>query len=387
VIPAEESITVTTAAYLGWRYFYFLEERTMPRHFVVVLIALLWVIGCSRPANTPTASPDTQPTAAPELRIMTHDSFAVSAELIAAFEQQTGAKLVFLPAGDAGTALNKAILSKDAPLADLFFGVDTTFLSRALAADIFEAYRSPALQAIPVRLQLDPSNRLLPVDVGYVTINYDKAYLAQNNLPPPTSLRDLTKPEWKSKLVVQNPATSSPGLAFLLATIATFGTSGEYPWQNYWRDLRANDMLVVEGWSDAYYTQFSGSSGQGPRPLVVSYATSPAAEVYFSEGKLNEPPTGNLIDGSFEQIEFVGILKGTKQRALAEQFVDFMLSKPFQEDIPLQMFVYPALPEAALPDVFIAFASIPSRAAKLAPGEIEQNRDTWIAEWNQIVLR
>jgi thiamine transport system substrate-binding protein len=275
------------------------EENAMIRRFacLATLIALLAacaaqpstapiappVATATLPPTTETVVPTVAPTVAPapvangaELRIMSHDSFSISQEVIAAFEQQHGAKVTILPSGDAGTTLNKAILSKDAPIADLMFGVDNTFLSRALEADIFEPYASPALAGIADDLKIDSSNRLLPVDFGYVVINYDVNMLGTTDLIPYGDLRDLTRPEWKSKLVVQNPATSSPGLAFMLATIAKFGTEGEYTWLDYWRDLRANDVLVVDGWNDAYYTHFSGSSGQGPRPLVVSYATSPA---------------------------------------------------------------------------------------------------------------
>jgi thiamine transport system substrate-binding protein len=379
----------------------------------VLLIAAAILSACAgnRPADAPTSVPTVAaptpaldltavPTAAPaptavpapaggkaELVLMTHDSFAVSKEVIAEFEQREGVKVTVLPAGDAGAALNKAILSKDALLADLLFGVDNTFLSRALAAGIFEPYQSPALASIPERFRLDPSAQLLPVDYGYVSINYDKAFLQKNGLTPPTTLRELTKPEWKGLLVVENPATSSPGLAFLLATIAEFGTDGAYSYLDFWRDLRANDVLVVEGWTEAYSTQFSAASGKGPRPLVVSYATSPAAEVFFSDGKLSEPPTGNLNAGSFLQIEFIGILKGTKQRALAERFVDYLLSKRFQEDIPLQMFVYPVLPEAALPDVFTKFAPVPDAIANITAQQIGQNREAWIEAWTKVVLR
>jgi thiamine transport system substrate-binding protein len=379
----------------------------MRRLIPLLLLLALAACGARQPAAptaaptvavaTQPAAPTAAPTAAPvatagsfagqKLTVMAHDSFNVSADVLAAFEQRTGAKVAFLKSGDAGAALNKAILARNAPLADVFFGVDNTFLSRALDADIFEPYQSPALATIPADLRLDPSNRLLPIDYGYVNINYDKAYLQKNNLAPPTRLEELTKPAWKGKLVVENPATSSPGLAFLLATIARFGTSGNYTWLDFWKDLRANDLLVADGWEDAYYTHFSGSSGKGPRPLVVSYATSPAAEVFFSEGKLTEPPTGNLLDGSFRQIEFAGVLKGAKNPALARAFLDFMLSKPFQEDIPLQMFVYPVLPDAALPEVFRKFAEVPPQPAGLSPEEIGKNRDRWIEQWTKTVLR
>jgi thiamine transport system substrate-binding protein len=341
----------------------------------------------AEPPATP-AAPTAQPSAgARTLTLMTHDSFSVSADVLKEFEQQENVTVQVLKSGDAGAALNKATLSKNSPLADVFFGVDNTFLSRALKAGIFEPYAAPALANIPDKFKLDPSNSLLPIDYGYVNINYDKDYLAKNNLTPPTKLEELTKPEWKGKLVVENPATSSPGLAFMLATIGQFGTSGSYTWLDYWKDLKQNDVLVTDGWNDAYYTHFSGSSGKGPRPLVVSYATSPAAEVVFSEAKLKEPPTGNLLAGSFLQVEFAGILKGTQQRVLAEHLLDFMLSKRFQEDVPLQMFVYPTLPDAALPDVFKQFAQIPAQPIAIPPEQIDQNREQWLDAWTKAMLR
>jgi thiamine transport system substrate-binding protein len=318
---------------------------------------------------------------------MTHDSFSVSEDVLKEFEQQANVTVQVLKSGDAGGALNKAILSKSSPLADVFFGVDNTFLSRALKADVFEPYAAPALASIPDQFKLDPTNALLPIDYGYVNINYDKEYLAKNKLAVPTKLEDLTQPEWKGKLVVENPATSSPGLAFMLATVAHFGTDGNYTWLDYWRDLRKNDVLVSDSWNDAYYTHFSGSSGKGPRPLVVSYATSPAAELVFSETKPAEPPTGNLLAGSFLQVEFAGILKGTRQRALAEKLIDFMLGKRFQEDVPLQMFVYPVLPDAVQPDVFKQFAQVPEQPLGLPPDQIDQKREEWLDAWTKAVLR
>ncbi len=380
------------------------------RRFMMFALAALLLAACggqsAAPAPTgvpttaasePTSAPVGEATAAPSeaaasgqgatLTVMTHDSFNVSEDVVKAFEDANAVKLMFRKSGDAGSTLNQAILSKETPLADLLFGVDNSFLSRALEADIFEPYDSPQLANIPAEYQLDSSKRLLPVDYGFVSINYDKAFLQDNNLTPPQDLRELTKAEWKGKLVVENAATSSPGLAFLMATIAQFGEQGSYTWKDYWRDLRANDLLVSDGWEDAYYTQFSGSSGKGPRPLVVSYGTSPAAEVFFSDGKLTEPPTANLEAGSFRQVEFVGILKGTKQRALAEKFVDWMLSKQFQDDIPLQMFVYPASKEATQPEVFIKFAQPPAQPTELTPDTINANRERWIQEWTEIVLR
>jgi len=341
----------------------------------------------SAPTQPPAATAVPAAASATTLVVMTHDSFTATAAVIQSFEQANNVKVQILQSGDAGAALNKAILSKATPQADLFFGVDNTFLSRALAADLFEPYVSPVLATVPAQYQLDGTNRLTPIDYGYVSLNYDKAYLAKNNLAVPQSLRELTRPEWKSRLVVENPATSSPGLAFLLASVAEFGTSGAYTYLDFWRELRANDVLVSESWNDAYYTQFSGSSGRGPRPLVVSYASSPPAEVLFSETPLTDAPTGVVTAGSFLQIEFAGILKGTKNRALAEKFIDFMLSPAFQEDMPLQMFVYPVQPDAQLPEAFTKYAQQPSQPLTLPPNEIDSNREQWIEAWTQAVLR
>ena len=348
------------------------------KRFLFLFVYLL--VSCT---SQETATP--QSTEPQTLTVMTHDSFAVSEAVVKSFEEANNAKIVFLQSGDAGAVLNKAILTKDAPLADLLFGVDNTFLSRALEADIFEAYDSPALQEISDEFKLDSSNRALPVDYGDVCINYDKAYFAEKNLAVPKNLEDLPNPEYTELLVVENPATSSTGLAFLLATIAHYGDG----FTDYWSALKENGVVVVDGWETAYYTNFSGSSGHGPQPMVVSYGSSPAAEVVFAETPPDDAPTASIIgpDTCFRQIEFVGILKRTERRALAEKFVDFMLSKQFQEDMPLQMFVYPVNPTAALPEEFVKYAQIPEQPASLSPDEIAANRDRWIQEWTDIVLK
>jgi thiamine transport system substrate-binding protein len=319
------------------------------------------------------------------LTVMTHDSFAISETVLAAFEQANNIKVTFLASGDTGATLNKAILSKDAPLADVFFGVDNTFLSRALEADIFERYDSPLLSGVAAEYRLDPENRAIPVDYGDVCINYDRAFFEKNELAVPTSLGDLIRPEYFGMLVVENPATSSPGLAFLLATVAHFGEPG---YLDYWKMLRQNGLVVVNDWNTAYYTNFSGSSGSGPQTMVVSYATSPAAEVIYSDVQLEQAPTASIIgpDTCFRQIEFVGILTGTRNRTAAERFVDFMLSLPFQEDAPLQMFVMPVDPIAILPDSFYQFIEQPTQSATLAPDVIAANRERWIQEWTEAVL-
>jgi thiamine transport system substrate-binding protein len=348
----------------------------MLRGIMMVSVCFTLLTGCA-------------PKSAPVLRVLTHDSFSATKSLIEDFEKTVGVKIQFTKGGDAGETLNKAILSKGNPFADVFYGVDNTFAGRALASDIFEPYESPMLGQIPPELRIDASNRLLPVDFGFVCPIYDIGYFSDAGIASPAGLEDLAKPIYKGFLVVENPATSSPGLAFLLATIARFGDQDNGGWEDYWRDLRRNDVLVVNGWSDAYYNEFSGA-GKGRRPIVISYATDPAADIFFAaEPKPKAPRVATIApEGeSFRQIEFVGILKGTKVGNLARKWVDFMLSSKLQEDIPLQMFVYPANRGAKLPELFASFAPLPRKPADLDAALIGEMRETWINRWTEIVLR
>ncbi|MGE5137953.1 MAG: thiamine ABC transporter substrate binding subunit [Rudaea sp.] len=337
------------------------------------------------PTETPVPPTETLAPGQTELVLVTHDSFAASEDVIKQFEQANNAKVRILKSGDAGAALNKEILAGPSnPLGDAFFGVDNTFLSRALKADIFEPYKPAAADTIPDQFKLDPQFRLTPTDYGDVCVNYDKTWFQSKNIAPPQSLDDLTKPEYKGLLVIENPATSSPGLAFLLATVAHFGES---KYLDYWKALRANDVSVSESWDDAFNAQFT-LSGKGDKPLVVSYGTDPAAEVFFSNGKYTTPPNGVVLgdQACFRQIEFIGVLKGAKHPDLARKFVDYMLSNQFQQDIPGQMFVYPVNPKAQLPDWF-KFAVQAPDPARISPEQIDANRDKWINAWTQAVLR
>ena len=346
-----------------------------------ILVMVLAVSAC-RGGIAPGAVAPAEPVT---LVVATHDSFAVSEPVVAAFEAAHNARVQFLTLGDAGVALNKVILSKDAPLADVFFGVDNTFLSRALDASIFVPYASPLLAQIPDALELDAEHRLLPVDFGFVTLNADPAWFAERGLALPTMLEDLADPAYRGLLVVQNPATSSPGLAFLLATVAHFGEEG---YQTYWQALRANDVLVTDDWSEAYFERFTvGSGGTGDRPLVVSYSTSPPADVVYATDGRTQPASINLLlpGGAFQQVEFAGVLAGAKQPELARQFVDYMLDITFQQDIPLQMFVYPANSNAALPELFTTYAQTPEEPATLDPAAIEANREAWIEGWAEVM--
>lgn len=357
------------------------------KRLILFCVFLLALTGCADGGEQPqgTAPAVVTPPGPGTLAVMTHDSFAISEAVIEQFEQEHNIDVTFLPSGDTGAALNRAILSKESPLADVFYGVDNTFLSRALSEDIFEAYESPVLENIPEEFILDPEMRALPVDYGDVCINYDVAYFEDNNLPVPQSLEELTDSQYNGLLVAENPATSSPGLAFLLATIAHFGEEG---YLDYWAQLRDNGVVVVNDWNTAYYTNFT-QAGQGEQPMVVSYASSPVAEVVFAEQPLDEAPTASIVgpQACFRQVEFVGILRGTPNRELAEAFVDFMLSETFQQDIPLQMFVFPVNANAELPEEFARFAQIPEQPARMDPQLIGDHRDQWVQGWTETVLQ
>ena len=324
------------------------------------------------------------------LTVIAHDSFNYSEAVMQAFEEETGITVEVLRLGDAGTLVNQSILSRENPLGDVMYGIDNTFLTRALNADLFIPYESPALENVPEEFIVDSEHRVTPIDYGDVCLNYDVAYFEENDLPVPQSLQELTDPAYEGLLAVENPATSSPGLAFLLTTISVFGEEGDYTYLDYWADLVANDVYISEDWSDAYYAQFSGSvESQGTRPLVVSYASSPPVEVYFLPEPPDTAPTGAIVaeDTCFRQIEFAGILQGTDNEVAAQQFVDFLLSREFQEDMPLNMFVFPVNPDAELPEVFVEYASIPEQAVTVDIDEIDENRERWIQEWTETVLR
>lgn len=333
-------------------------------------------------AQDDAAAPD-EPADDVTIRLMTHDSFDVSTDVLEAFTTETGIDVEVVPMGDAGTALNQAILTADQPQGDLLFGVDTTFLSRALDADLFQSYESPRLEAVPERYQLDPEHRMTPIDVGDVCLNYDVGWFEDAGIPVPQDLSDLLDEQYEGLLAVQNPATSSPGLAFLLATIDHFGESG---YLDAWETLRDNDVLVTDGWTEAYYGEFTAAS-DGDRPIVVSYASSPPAEVFFADPMPDEAPTGVIEASCIRQIEFVGILGSTEHPDEAQQLVDFMLSTTFQEDIPLTMFVFPVVDDAELPQVFVDHAVLPDDPLDLDPEVIGENREEWIDEWTRTVLR
>ena len=312
--------------------------------------------------------------------LLTHDSFYVSPETFEAFTASTGVVVEQLASGDAGALVAQACLTAGEPLGDVLFGIDNTFLQRGLDCGLFEPYTSSGLAAVPDHFELDPEHRVTPVDFGDVCLNY-WVDAFDGSPPPPASLDDLTEEAYAGMLVVQSPETSSPGLAFLLATISRYGDG----WEDYWAALRDNGVSVTAGWEDAYYGEFA--AGGGDRPIVVSYASSPPAEVIFADPPVDEPPTGVVTASCYRQIEFAGVLAGAGNPGGARALIDFMLTETFQNDVPLNMFVFPVIESATLPPEFVAHAEIAADPFMVDPAEIEAQRNAWTDRWVEIVLR
>ena len=320
-----------------------------------------------------------------EVVLVTHDSFAIPKQVKAAFERESGLKLRILQGGDAGEAVNRALLTKGNPQGDVLFGIDNNLLSRGLDEGLFEPYEAKGLDRVGAGYRLDPTHNLTPVDHADVCLNLDRTWFASRGIAPPKTLSDLTEPRYRELLVVENPATSTPGLAFMLATVARFGENG---WQDYWRRLRANGVLVADGWEEAYTARFSGAGGsKGKRPIVVSYATSPAAEVIFASKPPAAAPTAVVSGSCFRQVELAGVLAGARNVDGAHALIDFMLSERFQAAMPETMFVLPVRTGTPLPDAFRRYAASPARPLELPAAEIGRNRDRWIDEWTRAVLR
>lgn len=354
-------------------------SRLVPASVIAALLAASALAACG---SEETAAPD--PGNPSTVRLLAHDAFVVSEDLVTQLKEDTGITLEIISGSDAGTMVAGAILAAGNPTADVMFGVDNTLLSRALDAGVFEPYTSPALDSVASALRDDTGDGYVtPIDYGDVCINVDDAALVDAGVPKPSSLDDLIDPKYRDMLVVEDPGTSSPGLAFLLATIDRYGEG----WGEYWSALQANGVSVTSTWTDAYFGEFSGG-GDGTRPLVVSYATSPPAEiVYAEEPKPQAPSTSAMTDGCYRQVEFAGVLAGTPNPAGAQAVVDWLLSEPVQADVPLSMFVFPAREGIPLPQVFTDFAALVPDPLLIPSDEVAAQLPTWLAEWGTIMGR
>ena len=336
--------------------------------------AVLALTACTAaPSATPSGSAGTAPAASTKLTVVTHDSFNLSKPLLEKFTQQTGLEVTYVAPGDAGTLVNQLVLTKDSPLGDVVYGIDNTFAGRALSEQVTTPYATSALPAADVAaLKADDSNRLTPIDFGDVCVNADTAWFAANDVPVPTTLDDLTAPAYKELFVVPSPTSSSPGQSFLLATIGAKGDG----WVDYWKALEDNGVKLAAGWSDAYYTDFSGADGKGPRPLVLSYATSPA---YTVDGDAST--TEALLGTCIRQVEYAGVLAGAQNEVGAAKFIDFLLTPEVQATIPENMYMYPALDGVALPDEWAKFAPLSDEPIAIDGAQIDTGLEDWLRTW------
>jgi len=342
---------------------------------------LLFAIACLTTAAC--ATEEARETTPTSLRLLAHDSFTPTEGIFDSFTQETGIQVEIVRGGDAGTLVTKAVLATGNPEADVLWGVDNTLLSRALDAEVFVPYLSVHRDDLEqAAVALAPNGEVTPVDSGDVCINYDKAWFSERNISPPLTLQALASSTYRNLLVVPNPVSSSPGLAFLLASIAEFGDD----WQQWWATLRDNNVLIVESWSDAYYGHFTAAS-DGTRPLVVSYASSPPAEVLFADPRPTEAPTAVAALTCFRQYEFAGILRGTRYEKAARLLIDFLVSPTFQNDLPLTQFVWPINGKAQVPREFLDYALRPESPLTIDPATIAARRAEWLDQFSDIMLR
>jgi thiamine transport system substrate-binding protein len=326
--------------------------------------------------------------AADRVVLVTHDSFHLPEDLQARFEKETGLSLVVRSSGDAGALTNKLVLTRDDPIGDVAFGVDNTFASRALRAGVFADHTPDPVPSGVAAYDLpgDAGRRLTPVDEGNVCVNVDTTWFAAHHLAPPASLDDLVKPSYRGLLVTPGATTSSPGLAFLLATIAKYGDpapgSGRTGWQGYWQRLLANGAKVVDGWEDAYTVDFTQGGGKGDRPIVVSYDSSPAFTVAGGRST-----TEALLDTCFTQVEYAGVLTGAANPTGARKLVDFLVSPEVQAALPDAMYVYPVAAGTRLPADWATYAVQPTAPLTVAPDRIDAHRDEWLRTWSDLVSR
>lgn len=350
-------------------------HRTTVRGLTGLTAAALLASGCSI-VGVENEANDRDDT----VTLVTHESFALPDELVAAFEEETGYQLEISKLEDAGALTNELVLTKDNPVGDVVFGVDNTFATRAIDEGVFSSY-APTLPegAEQYELEGDDDDALTPVDTGAVCVNVDDAWFRKQGIPAPRTIDDLRKPAYKDLFVVPAASTSSPGLAFLAATISEYGDQ----WPAYWEDLMRNGTKVVKGWSDAYFTDFSYSGGD--RPIVVSYDSSPA----FTLDKTGKRSTTSaLLDACFEQVEYAGILEGDDtNEAGARAVIDWLLSADVQAALPESMYVFPVASETELPAEWEKFAVRPEETVQVDPAEIAESRKAWLEQWTEIVSR
>lgn len=339
--------------------------------------AAIALAGCSATSPADPSAPPASPRGA-TVTVVTHDSFAVPDDVVAAFEASSGIDVEFVDLAGGGAFANQLILTKDAPLGDVVYGIDLTVADQVVAADLLEDWTSSApaatsefAQSLPA-----PGPGLTPIDFSDVCLNVDLGWFEAAGIHAPATLEDLTDPQYAGLLSVSNPATSAPGLAFFYATLTAFGDG----WIDYWTALRDNGLRVTGSWSDTYFVDFSAPNYGGEFPIVLSYASSPPSELIDGE-----PTTAALLDTCFRTVEYAGVLRGTANPDAAQAVVDWMLSDEFQSTVATSMYVYPVSQTAEIPDEWRAHAPLADHPWGM-PDLSADERDRLVVAWTELVL-
>ncbi len=353
----------------------------MPSKTWIVAAALVppLLVACSAGGGSSPSDNDSS-----TVTLVTHDSWSMPKKVMAQFERESGYELEVLRSGDAGQVTNKLVLTAENPIGDAVYGIDNTFASRAMDAGVLADHEPTDLpdSASAYVLPDDQSgSTLTPVDWSDVCVNVDLEWFDAEGIEPPRTLDDLTDPTYKDLFVTPGASTSSPGFAFLLATIGRYGEDG---WLAYWERLVANGARVVSGWSDAYEVDFTAAGGEGDRPIVLSYASSPPFTI--PEGK-QRPTTAALLDTCFRQVEYAGVLAGSDNPQGAAELVDFMTSRTFQDALAENMYVFPVDDEATLPPLWKRWAEPAPAPIDLPAADVAQNRDDWLRAWSDVTAR
>ena len=304
---------------------------------------------------------------AEKLTIYTYDSFVSEwgpgpiVEKI--FEDKYEIDLQFIAVDSAATLLNKIILEGENTKADLVLGLDMNLFNAAENSELFVSHN---LKNINNKLTLPlnwESDIFVPYNYGYFAFVYNNKTLKN----PPLSMEDLIN-KTDARIVIQDPRTSTPGLGLLTWMKALYGDSA----QNKWSQLNKKIISVTKGWTDAYYNFFMA----GEADVVLSYSTSPAAHIMYEENY--DISASTFKEGNYISVEFAGILNSSKNKQMANKFLDFMISDDFQKVIPGTNIMYPVT-DVEMPEAFNKL-EIPE-FLQLDPKDINDNKDTWINEW------
>ncbi len=302
----------------------------------------------------------------PTLTVYTYDSFVSDwgpgPAIEAAFEETCGCDLQFVGAGDGAALLARLKLEGARTKADVVLGLDTSLIANAKATELFAPHNGiPADLNLPITWTDDV---FLPYDWGYFAFVYDKTLISD----APDSFAELLESDLS--ILIQDPRSSTPGLGLLLWVKDVYGDQAA----NTWAALSPRIITVTKGWSEAY-----GMFLEGEADMVLSYTTSPAYHL-IAEG--DDTKTAAIFDeGHYMQIEVAAKTAGSEHGALADEFLDFMMSDAFQSIIPTTNWMYPAvLPSGGLPDGFVA-QNKPETALLIPIDDVESIRKEALAEW------